>query len=74
MIKNTRRTFCKQTVAATTGILASTLPLDAMSNVYDNKKLKLALIGCGGRGSGAAVQALTADDKVELYYMEGFEF
>ena len=70
MIKNTRRTFCKQTVAATTGILASTLPLDAMSNVYDNKKLKLALIGCGGRGSGAAVQALTADDKVELYAME----
>ena len=69
MIKNTRRTFCKQTVAATTGILASTLPLDAMSNVYDNKKLKLALIGCGGRGSGAAVQALTADDKVELYAM-----
>ena len=41
MIKNTRRTFCKQTAAATTGILASTLPLDAMSNVYDNKKLKL---------------------------------
>ena len=66
---NTRRTFCKQTAAATTGILASTLPLDAMSNVYDNKKLKLALIGCGGRGSGAAVQALTADDKVELYAM-----
>ena len=69
MIKNTRRTFCKQTAAATTGILASTLPLDAMSNVYDNKKLKLALVGCGGRGSGAAVQALTADDKVELYAM-----
>jgi len=69
MINSTRRTFCKQTAAATTGILASTLPLDAMSNVYDNKKLKIALIGCGGRGSGAAVQALTADDKVELYAM-----
>ena len=69
MINSTRRTFCKQTAAATTGILASTLSLDAMSNVYDNKKLKLALIGCGGRGSGAAVQALTADDKVELYAM-----
>ena len=69
MINSTRRTFCKQTAAATTGILASTLPLDAMSNVYDNKKLKLALVGCGGRGSGAAVQALTADDQVELYAM-----
>jgi len=69
MKKNSRRSFCKTTAAATTGILASTLPLDAMSNVYDNKKLKIALIGCGGRGSGAAVQALTADDKVELYAM-----
>ena len=69
MINSTRRTFCKQTAAATTGILASTLPLDAMSNVCDYKKLKLALVGCGGRGSGAAVQALTADDKVELYAM-----
>ncbi len=69
MKKNTRRSFCKKTAAATTGILASTLPLDAMSNIYDNKKLKIALIGCGGRGSGAAVQALTADDKVVLYAM-----
>lgn len=69
MKKNTRRSFCKKTAAATTGILASTLPLDAISNVYDNKKLKIALIGCGGRGSGAAVQALTADDKVVLYAM-----
>ena len=33
------------------------------------KKLKLALIGCGGRGSGAAVQALTADKNVELVAM-----
>ena len=69
MKKNTRRSFCKKTAEATTGILASTLPLDAISNVYDNKKLKIALIGCGGRGSGAAVQALTADDKVVLYAM-----
>ena len=69
MKKNTRRSFCKKTAAATTGILASTLPLDAISNVYDNKKLKIALIGCGGRGSGAADQALTADDKVVLYAM-----
>ena len=69
MKKNTRRSFCKKTAAATTGILASTLPLDAMSNVFDNKKLKIALIGCGGRGAGAAVQALTADDNVELVAM-----
>jgi len=31
--------------------------------------LKLAVVGCGGRGSGAAVQALTADKDVELVAM-----
>ena len=32
-------------------------------------KLRLGLIGCGGRGTGAAAQALTADSNVELYAM-----
>jgi predicted dehydrogenase len=32
-------------------------------------KLKLGLIGCGGRGSGAAQQALTADSNTELWAM-----
>ena len=67
MERESRRNFVKKTAAVTTGVLTSTLPVDAFVNVSDNKKLKLALIGCGGRGSGAAVQALTADDKVELY-------
>src|SRR5688572_31950378 len=30
------------------------------------KTLKIALVGCGGRGSGAANQALKADQNVEL--------
>ena len=37
--------------------------------MFNEKKLKLALVGCGGRGSGAAVQALTADENVELVAM-----
>ena len=40
-----------------------------MVHGHGEKKLKLALIGCGGRGSGAAVQALTADKNVELVAM-----
>ncbi len=32
-------------------------------------KLKIGFIGCGGRGSGAASQALKADSNVELYAM-----
>jgi predicted dehydrogenase len=34
-----------------------------------SETLKVGLIGCGGRGSGAAVQALTADENAELVSM-----
>lgn len=33
----------------------------------DNKVLKIGLIGCGGRGTGAATQALSADPNVKLW-------
>ena len=64
-----RRSFVKTTGLATGGILAAGLPFSAMANIDSSKKLKLALIGCGGRGTGAAVQALTADPDVELVAM-----
>ena len=64
-----RRNFVKRTTLATTGILSATLPIDAMANVHAEKKLKIALVGCGGRGSGAIVQALTADENTELVAM-----
>ena len=69
ILQKKRRTFIKQTTLATTGILSATLPVRSFANVLDKKKLKLALVGCGGRGSGAAVNALTADDQVELVAM-----
>ena len=65
----TRRSFVKQTALATSGLLSVPLSVEAMANVNGEKKLKLALVGCGGRGSGAAVQALTADENVELVAM-----
>lgn len=34
-----------------------------------NDTIKVGLIGCGGRGTGAALNALTADDNVELSAM-----
>ena len=68
-ISLSRRNFVKNSTLATTGILSAGLPVGAMANVYGNKKLKLALVGCGGRGRGAVVQALQADDNVELVAM-----
>jgi predicted dehydrogenase len=45
------------------------MDLGAMPSLFKDKKLKLALIGCGGRGTGAANQALEADPEVELIAM-----
>ncbi|MGX1929330.1 Gfo/Idh/MocA family protein [Flagellimonas sp. 2504JD4-2] len=64
-----RRSFVKTTGLATGGILASSIPFEAMAQTGKVEKLKLAVVGCGGRGTGATVQALTADKDVELVAM-----
>ena len=62
-----RRDFMKGTAVATGGALLAGLPVGASAFVNPQaKKLKLAVVGCGGRGSGAAVQALKADPDVQL--------
>src|SRR6266576_1261758 len=66
-------------VAAVAGSLAavgSLAKLAAPKNVHaaGSEELKIGLIGCGGRGSGAASQALKADSKVKLWAMaDAFE-
>ena len=64
-----RRNFVKSTTLATTGLLSASIPVGAMANVNGDKKLKIALVGCGGRGTGAIVQALQADKNTELVAM-----
>ncbi len=65
--KSTRRSFVKNTTLFTGGtVLLPSLQMNSMVNVFNEKKLKLALVGCGGRGTGAAVQALNADENIEL--------
>ena len=66
---NSRRKFIKNSTLATGGMLTAPISMDFVAPGWSNKKLKLALVGCGGRGSGAAVQALTADPEVELVAM-----
>ncbi|SDE61150.1 Predicted dehydrogenase [Pricia antarctica] len=73
--KNPRRDFVKNTALFTGGaMLLPNLHMQGMFNSANDKKLKIALVGCGGRGTGAAVQALSADDNVELVAMaDAFE-
>ncbi len=69
--ENSRRNFLKTTSVA---IAASTVGLNSAyaTPLFHHKRndlLKVGLIGCGGRGTGAAVQALNADPDVQLTAM-----
>jgi predicted dehydrogenase len=65
---STRRQFLGSSSAAVAGSLAA---LAAPRNVHaaGSDVLKIGLVGCGGRGSGAASQALKADSQVKLHAM-----
>lgn len=64
-----RRTFIRNSSLAASSLVLPSLELGAMGRVFQDRKLKLALVGCGGRGTGAANQALEADSQVELVAM-----
>lgn len=60
----TRRDFVK---ASATAAAAITLPAWAVP--MGNDRIRVGLIGCGGRGTGAAAQALNADPAVVITAM-----
>ena len=62
-----RRDFLKRT-AGTLGAAIATGALNLPRTVHaaGDDTLKIALIGCGGRGTGAAVNCLTVPDRVKL--------
>src|SRR5439155_22902080 len=63
----TRRDFLKTTSAAVAGVSAlGGLSLERGAFAAGSDTLKLALIGCGRRGSGAADQALNTEGPFEL--------
>lgn len=68
-MSTSRRQFVKQGTILTSGLIAA--PLFARTNFFagaDNV-IKIALIGCGGRGTGAAMQALMSGQNVKLVAM-----
>ncbi len=65
-MKQHRRDFVKNSAILTGGIVSAP---KLLFNSSVDETIKVALIGCGGRGSGAAKQALTANKNVKLVAM-----
>ncbi len=67
--KSSRRNFVKQTSLIAGGLMAA--PFLSQANFFSGSSdtIKIALIGCGGRGTGAASQALMTKQNVKLVAM-----
>ncbi len=65
--KPTRRKALQ--LAASGAVAIQALALPRAVHAGGSRTLKVALIGCGGRGTGAAKQALLADEDVQLTAM-----
>jgi len=62
-----RREFlANSTAAVTAGALVTGLGANRAVHAAGSDTLKVGLIGCGGRGSGAAVNAMRADDNLQI--------
>jgi myo-inositol 2-dehydrogenase/D-chiro-inositol 1-dehydrogenase len=65
-----RRDFVKSGTAAVVGsLVAGQFPLSASAYYGADDTIRIGLIGCGGRGTGAAVQALSTQQNVKLVAM-----
>jgi predicted dehydrogenase len=65
----TRRQFLKTAATAATATTLTGLDVSRLANAAGSDIIKVGMIGCGGRNSGAIVQALTADKGARLVAM-----
>lgn len=62
-----RREFVKQTARGIAGLSAGLVASTNFAYAGGSDRIRVGVIGCGGRGTGAANNALTADPAVEIY-------
>ncbi len=62
----TRREFMKRSSAVVAAAAAANVAIAPRAYAGNNETLRIGLVGCGGRGGGAAVNALSADSNTKL--------
>jgi predicted dehydrogenase len=68
--KSSRRDFLKNSSTVLTGLaLAGSLNIGKSAHAARGDELKIALIGCGGRGTGAILNCLSSVPNVKLWAM-----
>jgi predicted dehydrogenase len=65
----TRRDFLKTSAAFTSAALTGVLPLERSVHAAANETIRIGLIGCGGRGTDAANNAMNSGPDVRLVAM-----
>jgi predicted dehydrogenase len=66
----TRREFLETSAkVAGTGLILGSLPISMSAYAGAAGEIKIAVVGCGGRGTGAVTQAIEADPDVRLVAM-----
>ncbi len=66
---STRRSFLKVTSVASSAVAAGALDLARTAHAAGSDALKVGMIGCGGRNTGAGAQSLKADKGAKLVAM-----
>ena len=65
-MNHSRRDFMKASATAVASLSAVSLGLSSGAYAAGSDRVRVGLIGCGGRGTGAATNCLEADDGVEI--------
>jgi myo-inositol 2-dehydrogenase/D-chiro-inositol 1-dehydrogenase len=65
-INYSRRDFMKTSATAAVSWSALSLGLSSRAHAAGSDRVRVGLLGCGGRGTGAATDCLEADDGVEI--------
>ena len=67
--RDSRRAFLAKSVLLASTAAGAQLAISRSVHAAGSDTIKLGLIGCGGRGSGAAADALSGDPNTQLWAM-----